>query len=102
MNTRRPSSSAFEPYKFHLDRIVGGFSLLVLHETGSLQGHVAALQERLRLAQRARGLGELLRDQVDLLPESRNRLRRDQQIRRQLWRGWVRDLRVPRSGLKGA
>lgn len=103
MNTLRLSLSAFEPHRVYLDRILGGISLLVLHETGSLQGHVAAAQERLRLARRARGLGELLRDQVDLLPESRNRLRRDQQIRRELWRGLARDLSTQRpSGIKAA
>jgi len=94
MKTRRSTQS--EPRSAYLERVAGAFSLLVLHETGSLQGHAAAVQERLQIARRARGLGELLRDQIDLLPESRNRLRRDHQIRRELWRGWIDEL-TPKS-----
>lgn len=36
----------------------------------------AEVSERLRIARRARSLGELLRDQWDLLPMSQARLRR--------------------------
>ena len=82
-------------HSVYLDRILGGVALIAVHEAGSIRGHVAAASERLRVARRARGLGELLRDQVDLLPESRNRLRRDRAVRLQLWRGLLRDLAVP-------
>lgn len=82
-------------HSVYLDRILGGVALIAVHEAGSMRGHVAAASERLRVARRARGLGELLRDQVDLLPESRNRLRRDHAVRRQLWRGLARDLAAP-------
>lgn len=84
----------------YADRLLGGLRLLVLHEAGAMRGHVMAVDERVRVARRARGLGELLRDQVDLLPESRNRWRRDHAVRRQLWRGLARDLRAPRSGAR--
>ncbi|HEX4895455.1 MAG TPA: hypothetical protein VFV11_03905 [Solimonas sp.] len=80
----------------YLDRVLGGVSLIALHEAGSLRGHVAAVQERLQIARRARSVSEMLRDQFDLLPESRNRLRRDHQVRRQLWRGLASDLRPVR------
>lgn len=76
----------------YLDRVLGGVALIAVHELGSLRGHAAAAGERLRVAQRARGVGELLRDQLDLLPESHNRLRRDHAVRRELWRGLLRDL----------
>lgn len=79
----------------YLDRVLGGVALIALHEAGSLQGHLEGLGERLRVARRARGLIELLRDQIDLLPESRNRFRRDQRVRRQLWNGFVNDLTAP-------
>jgi hypothetical protein len=80
-----------------LDRVWSGVTMIALHEADSLQGHLNAAQERLLIARRARGLGELLRDQVDLLPESRNRLRRDHQVRRQLWRGLAQELGARRS-----
>lgn len=79
----------------YLDRVFGGVTLIALHEADSLQGHLNAAHERLRIARRARSVGELLRDQVDLFPESRNRLRRDHQVRRELWRGLARDMAQP-------
>ena len=79
----------------YLDRVFGGVALIALHEAGSLQGHLEGVNERFRVARRARNLVELIRDQVDLLPESRNRFRRDQRVRRQLWSGFVRDLTAP-------
>jgi len=84
----------------YLDRVFGGVALLALHEAGSLQAHLEAVGERLRIARRARTLTELIRDQVDLFPESRNRLRRDQRVRRELWNGFVRELKgeSPRFG----
>lgn len=89
---QKRQETRLRPHELYLDRVIGGVTLLALHEAGSLRGHAAAVQERLRVARRARGLGELLRDQIDLFPESRNRLSRDHQVRRELWRGLVRDL----------
>ena len=79
---------------FHhlVDRSLGGVALIMLHEAGSLRGHWSDLGVRLAVARRARSAGELLRDQMDLWSESRRRLRRDGVVRRQLWRGLVRDL----------
>ncbi|MEQ1439674.1 hypothetical protein AAG565_09935 [Fontimonas sp. SYSU GA230001] len=57
-----------------------------------MRAHFAAIGERVRVARQARDFGELLRNQFDLLPESRNRWRRDQMVRRALWRGLIRDL----------
>ncbi|MES0872634.1 hypothetical protein [Sinimarinibacterium thermocellulolyticum] len=68
-------------------------TLIVLHEADALDALAKAAGERLRLARRARSLGELWRDQVDLLPETRNRLRGDHAVRRRLWAGLVRDLK---------
>lgn len=84
----------------YFENTSGGLALLAVHETDSLRGHMAALRERWAVAQRARSTGELIRDQIDLLPESRNRMLRDQDLRRELWRGFIRDLglRVRRLG----
>ncbi|AXQ28246.1 hypothetical protein D0B54_05925 [Solimonas sp. K1W22B-7] len=78
--------------EIYLDRVLGGVALIALHEAGSLQGHLEGVSERLRVARRARNLGELLRDQIDLLPETRNRFVRDHHVRRGLWSGFVEDL----------
>jgi len=70
-----------------------GLSLLAEHETNALGDHLQALNRRVRLARKARSLGELLRDQLDLLPDTGARLRRDQHLRRRLLAGLGRDLR---------
>lgn len=75
-------------------RLLDSLSLIALHEADALNAHLNAAGERARLALRARSVQELWRDQVDLLPESRNRLRDDHLVRRQLWRGLARDLRI--------
>jgi len=80
-------------------RAVGGFALIVMHELDALSGHVAEVRERLAVARKARGLGDLVRDQVDLLPETRARLTLDQRERLALLRSWVADLR---GGLRAA
>lgn len=54
------------------------------HETNVLGDHLQALNRRLRIARKARSVGELLRDQIDLMADSRERLRRDQQRRQRL------------------
>lgn len=79
----------------YLDRAIGGMALIAVHEAGALQGHWTEINERVAIARRARTASELIRDQLDLLPESRNRMRRDQDIRRELWRGLVKDLAAP-------
>lgn len=81
--------------EIYLDRVFGGAALIALHEAGSLQGHLEGVNERLRVAARARNVGELIRNQIDLIPETRNRFVRDHTVRRELWRGFVRDLTAP-------
>jgi hypothetical protein len=76
-----------------LERAVGGAALMVLHEVDALGGHWAELRERLAVASKARGLGELVRQQVDLFPETFARLALDQRERRALLHGWLADLR---------
>lgn len=78
----------------YVDRILGGLRLIAVHEVDAVQAHLAAVGERVRVAQQARDLGELVRNQFDLLPESRNRWRRDHVVRQELWRGFVRDLKA--------
>jgi len=56
-------------------------------------GHGIEVRERLAVARNARGPVELVRDQLDLLPETRARLAMDHHERRALLRGWVADLR---------
>ena len=80
-------------FNAYVDRAVGGAALLAVHEANSLRGHTTEIGERLRVARRSHGLRELIRDQVDLIPESRNRVRRDHEVRMQLCRGLIRDLR---------
>lgn len=80
--------------ELYVDRILGGLRLIAVHEVDAVQAHLAAVGERVRIAQQARDLGELVRNQFDLLPESRNRWRRDHVVRQELWRGFVRDLKA--------
>lgn len=81
----------------------GRYSLAVLrrwrrHEWRSLQGHLLALSERVRVARSARTLDQLLHDQWDLLPESRRRLQRNAETRRVLLAELVTALRrMPRG-----
>jgi hypothetical protein len=82
--------------QIYLDRVIGGIALIALHEAGSVQGHIESTVERLRVAREARGLRQLVDDQLDLVPESRNRWRRDHEVRLALWRGLARDLKPPR------
>jgi len=92
---RQKISAKLDRHEVYLDRVLGGAALIALHEAGSLQGHFEAVNERVRVATRARNVGELIRNQIDLFPETRNRFRRDHQVRRELWRGLVRDLAAP-------
>ena len=85
-----------------IDRLVDSLALIALHEADALHAHLNAAGERLRLALEARSARELWRDQIDLLPESRNRLREDHAVRRQLWRGLLHDLRTGARQLRRA
>lgn len=72
---------------------VGGLALMVMHELDALRGHAVEVRERLAVARKARGIGDLVRDQWDLLAETRARLVLDQRERRALLHSWVADLR---------
>ena len=77
----------------YLSRALDGAARVLMHELDALGGHWVELRERLAVARQARGLGELVRAQVDLLPETRARLVLDQRERRALLRSWLADLR---------
>jgi hypothetical protein len=55
---------------------------LLRHERATLAGHRDAMLEQLAVARRARTLSQLINEQIDLMPESRRRLRRNAEIRR--------------------
>ena len=69
-----------------------GFAVLVEHESTALGNQLSGVRERIAVARRARNLGELLRHQIDLLPDTGARLRRDHALRGDLLRGLQRDL----------
>lgn len=77
----------------YAQRAVGGLALIVLHEIDALMRHWVEVRERVAVASQARGVGQLVRDQVDLLRETRARLRLDQRERRALVHSWMTDLR---------
>lgn len=77
----------------YAQRAVGGLALVLLHEWDALVRHSVEVRERLAVARKARGLTELVRDQLDLLPETRARLAMDHHERRALLHGWLTDLR---------
>jgi hypothetical protein len=79
--------------RLDVDRVVGGITLIVLHEADALSGHLAALATRLRSAAQTRALRDLLREQRSLARQTQRRLRDDQMIRRELWQGLLQDLR---------
>lgn len=74
-------------------RAFGGLALIAAHELNALSGHWAEARERIAVARQARGLGELVRNQFDLVPETRARLALDQRERRELISGLLSDLR---------
>lgn len=55
---------------------------LLRHERAALAGHRHALLEQLAVARRARTFSQLVNEQIDLVPESRRRLRRNAETRR--------------------
>lgn len=69
-----------------MEHTVDGLAQLARHESSALMAHLAALGERWAVARKARSTGELLRDQLDLLPSTAARLKRDQTTRRELLR----------------
>lgn len=75
-----------------LERALDGVGQIAMHEAGAIDNHLFALRERLAVARKARGAGELLRDQIDLLPASRSRFAADHRRRVQLWRELGRQL----------
>ncbi len=75
-----------------LERAAVSLAMIAVHEWGALGAHYAELRERVAIARRARGAGELLRDQMDLFPETQARLRQDQHVRRELIRRWLKTL----------
>jgi hypothetical protein len=83
--------------KPYIRRAVNGFALVLLHELDALSGHVAEVRERLAVARKSRDLAELVRDQVDLLPETRARLHLNRRERRALLNHWVADLQSVRA-----
>jgi len=91
---RRKLSTA-RPRRSHayLERAVDGVTQVLLHEIDALSGHWAEVRERLAVARQSRGIGDLVRTQVDLLPETRARLVLDQRERRALLHTWWTDLR---------
>ena len=76
-----------------LNIAMDGLSVLVEHENNALEDLRCSLRERWVIATKARGIGELLRHQIDLLPDTQARLRRNHKVRRQLLAGWTRDVR---------
>ena len=93
MKRPSPASRRYRQGEVYAQRAVGGLALIVLHEIDALLRHWVEVRERLAVASQARGVGQLVRDQVDLLPETRARLHLDQRERRALVHSWMSDLR---------
>jgi hypothetical protein len=85
-----------------LERLIGDLGQILMYEAGVLDGHLDSLRERWAVARRARGLGELLRDQYDLLADTRQRIRRDHQARVRLWKKLAAEWRRPTPQDAGA
>ncbi len=69
-----------------------GLSLLIEHEEQSLATLQQEWRTRRAVARRAGSLTELLRDQIDLIPASKNQLVDNFALRARLLLGFVRDL----------
>ncbi len=78
-----------------VDRAWTGFGEIATHEAESLDGLLLGLRERLNVARKARGVGELLRNQLDLLPATTARFADDHRVRLQLWRSLSQALKAP-------
>jgi len=68
------------------ERAIDSVSQIAMYEAGALDSHLLALRERWAVARKARGVGELLRDQFDLIPATRLRLSEEHAARLKLWR----------------
>jgi hypothetical protein len=69
-----------------IGRAIDSVGQIAMYEAGALDNHLLALRERWAVARKARGVGELLRDQLDLIPATRLRLSEEHQARLKLWR----------------
>jgi hypothetical protein len=69
-----------------IERAIDSVGQIAMYEAGALDGHLLALRERWAVARKARGVGELLRDQLDLIPATRLRLSEEHEARLRLWR----------------
>jgi hypothetical protein len=69
-----------------LERAIDSVGQVAMYEAGALDNHLLALRERWAVARKARGVGELLRDQFDLIPATRLRLSEEHAARLKLWR----------------
>ena len=76
----------------YVDRALHDLKQLSRHEADVLSGHWSEVEERFAVARRARDLLELVRDQLDLLPETGARLTRNRQRRRAMLRELIGDL----------
>ena len=65
--------------------IAAGITQLLEHEWQALQGHLVELRVRVDAARQSHNLSELLNVQLDLIPESRRRLRRDMETRERIF-----------------
>lgn len=86
-------NKTLERSRVYADRAVGGLALIVAHELDAVSGHWAEARERIAVARQARRVSELVRNQVDLFPETRARLTLDQRERRALVRDFIKELR---------
>ena len=68
------------------ERAIDSVGQIAMYEAGALDNHLLALRERRAVARKARGAGELLRDQFDLIHATRLRLSEEHAARRKLWR----------------
>jgi hypothetical protein len=82
-------TSRIERWKHGIGRagpvLVSGVGQLIRHEWDAVRGHHHALLERLAVARDAENLGQMIGEQLDLLPESRLRLRRVSAARRRIF-----------------
>lgn len=74
------------------DLTVDGLTVLIEHETYTLEGHMQAIRVRLAVARKARNFGDFLRTQWDLLPDTLGRMHQNHQVRRRLLAGVRNDV----------
>lgn len=69
-----------------MSRTANSLAQLAQHEVHAFGNQIDGLRERVSVARRARSFGELVRNQLDLLPDTHSRLRRDHAQRERLLR----------------